>query len=99
MHEEPEILPAIPELRPSGRPNRPIRLPARYRDEMPPQPPLLLPAPSTFEPDPEPIPSAALPKATDTLQSYVSELDSYGMFREYPFGRPLHNPDEHTLIS
>ncbi|KAF9541101.1 hypothetical protein CPC08DRAFT_730863 [Agrocybe pediades] len=99
MHEEPEILPAIPELRPSGRPNRLIRLPARYRDEMPPQPPLLLPAPSTFEPDPEPIPSAALPKATETLQSYVSELDSYGMFREYPFGRPLHNPDEHTLIS
>ncbi|KAF9553020.1 hypothetical protein CPC08DRAFT_646147 [Agrocybe pediades] len=66
---------------------------------MPPQPPLLLPAPSTFKPDPEPLPSAQLPKATDTLQSYVSELDSYGMFQEYPFGQPLHNPDEHTLIS
>ncbi|KAF9550311.1 hypothetical protein CPC08DRAFT_755181 [Agrocybe pediades] len=97
MHElEPEIPQTVPELRPSGRPNRLIRLPARYRDELPPDPPPLMPEPVAPEPDVQPPPAATI---FCRPHDYISEIDSFGMFRVYPFGRPVHNPDEHRLLS
>lgn len=53
----PIAAPALtPPPRPSGRPARAIRLPARYRDELPPlPPPVLVPAPKECDAIPAPL--------------------------------------------
>ncbi|KAK7021659.1 hypothetical protein R3P38DRAFT_3196472 [Favolaschia claudopus] len=66
--------------RPSGRPGRRIRLPARYRDE-PPEPPQPLPPPPptiVTEPDPDPAPNSCAPPSPPTW--IKTEPNSFGVY-------------------
>ncbi|KAF9554492.1 hypothetical protein CPC08DRAFT_727124 [Agrocybe pediades] len=104
--EEPMRSPTPP-LRPSGRPNRKIRLPLRYRDEPPPQPPLIQ-AVDIEENGPEVIgnpcqPEESMPQSsvspTASTNSYTSQPNSYGAYRVYAHGIPTITPDENITLS
>jgi hypothetical protein len=82
-----------PELRPSGLPNRTRRLPARYRDEPPPAPPIVLPE----QLEDVPISCNSQESFQDNIEDtppYITKSNSYGVFRSYPSGRPSFTPDE-----
>ena len=92
-----------PPPRPSGRPNRQIHLPRRYRDDLPPNPPIISvskeiveyddePVHSTGHVSPEPIPIPKTPL-------FCTETNSFGIYRKYAFGPPTINPDESFSLS
>ncbi|KAF9551569.1 hypothetical protein CPC08DRAFT_738298 [Agrocybe pediades] len=90
LPEEPMRSPTPP-LRPSGRPNRKIRLPLRYRDEPPPQPPLIQ-AVDIEENGPEVIgnpcqPEESMPQSpvspTASTNSYTSQPNTISYFAPF----------------
>jgi hypothetical protein len=93
-----------PELHPSGRSNRKIRLPKRYHDELPPHPPSLPyqayhlhPSQSGDEEDvvfgdPEDI-LRSIPPASESLAHHTCP-NSYGVYQIYPDGEPSYSLDE-----
>ncbi|KAF8874232.1 hypothetical protein BD779DRAFT_1476608 [Infundibulicybe gibba] len=90
-----------PEFHPSGRARRKTRLPARYRDLLPPAPPAL---PAAEETVPElPITSPVqlpqeLPSNPAANKSFTTDVNSFGIFRSYNHALPSWNPDDlHTL--
>ncbi|KAK7021269.1 hypothetical protein R3P38DRAFT_3197172 [Favolaschia claudopus] len=85
--------PSPPPPRPSGRPGRQIRLPARYRDE-PPEPlqPLPPPPPTIVtEPDPDPAPSSCASPSPPTW--IKTKPNSFGVYKIFPH-RPTHDPED-----
>lgn len=94
LPREPSPLPVCP----SGRPLRRTRLPARYRDDLPPQPPPI--APRVSPPPPSPIIDEVVAEAIvqPAIPSYETYPDEYGTYRSYPGGQPSFTPDDrHTL--
>ena len=91
--------PPIPALRPSGRPNRQIRLPARFLDNLPPAPPptIQLDACDDVDMDASDPEDSITPVIVDP--PFRTPPDSFGMFREYPSGRPSFTPDETYTLS
>jgi hypothetical protein len=91
----------LPPPRPSGRPNRRIRLPHRYRDELPPNlnPPII----ADPEPDDEPVESAsrASPESWEPPKStaFCTETNSFAIYRKYALGPPTITPDESFTLS
>jgi hypothetical protein len=89
----PQKSPSPPPLaRPSGRPNRRIRLPRR---DLPPNPnPPIIAVP---EPEEEPVetPGRASPESRELPKSTVfcTEMNSFGVYRIYALG-PTITPDE-----
>ncbi|KAJ7864101.1 hypothetical protein B0H14DRAFT_3443686 [Mycena olivaceomarginata] len=81
--------------RPSGRPARRHRLPARYRDELP-EPPTPLPPPPVFipEPDPEPVPETRTSSPPKWVQT---EPNAFGVYRVFP-KRPTHDPEDSICL-
>jgi len=89
-----------PPPRPSGRPNRRIRLPHRYRDELPPNPnPPIIADP---EPD-EPVESTgrASPESKEPPKStaFCTETNTFWIYRKYALGSPTITPDESFTLS
>lgn len=88
--------------RPSGRPNRQIRLPKRYRDEVPVLP---IPAPPPVEPDElAPVPDDPDNIAMDfddrpssdhapPTEQHRTDTDTFDLFREYPHSFPTYDPE------
>lgn len=95
-----EQLPSDPIPGSSGRPARTIRLPKRYRDELPPAPPIPIPDP---DPDIEETISEHVvekeERAVETPNVYRTDPDSYGVVREYFHGEPSITPDTHYSLS
>ncbi|KAF7374197.1 GLOBIN domain-containing protein [Mycena sanguinolenta] len=85
-----KIEPTPPPIRPSGRPGRHIRLPARYRDE-PPDPPRAIPRPIPDpDPEPEPLPSASI----DAPRKWIkTEPNAHGLYKVFP-NQPSHDPED-----
>jgi Plavaka transposase len=87
-------------LRPSGRPNRKIRIPLRYVDELPPQPPIVPPPifdtqlPSTSAPVRSPSFSPVSSPTVNASTAYQAPSDAYGVYRLYRSGRPSYTPDD-----
>jgi len=93
--------------RPSGRPNRQIRLPKRYRDELPVLP---IPVPPPVDPDEPPeVPqdiemdsesserSSSL--AAEQADSWLrTDVDAYDLFREYHHSFPTYDPENSTYF-
>ena len=100
---KPTAVPVIRAVRSptSGRPNRRIRLPRRYRDDLPPNPnsPII----AVSEPEEEPVESPGrasfesreLPKST----VFCTEMNSFGVYRIYALGPPTITPDELFSLS
>ena len=94
--------PLSPLLRPSGRPNCKIRMPRRYIDELPPQPPVFpdlisdMQLPSTPSPLPSPTISESLSNPLDNAANITYETlpNSYGVYRSYASGCPSYTPDD-----
>jgi hypothetical protein len=87
----------LPITRSSGRPPRTIRLPKRYRDELPPAPPIPIPE---SEPVIEDTTSENTPEDTsETSKIFRTDPDSYGIVREYLHGKPSITPDIHYDIT
>ena len=86
-------------LRPSGRPNRKIRIPLRYVDELPPQPPIIpqpisdIQLPSASAPAPPP-PSRRVLSPVSAPTGYKTPPNAYGIYRLYRSGRPSYTPDD-----
>ena len=87
-------------MRPSGRPNRKIRIPLRYVDELPPQPPIITPPisdtqlPSTSAPVPPPPFPPVLSPTVNVSTAYQAPPNAYGVYRLYRSGRPSYTPDD-----
>jgi hypothetical protein len=94
-----------PPPRPSGRPNRRIRLPLRYRDDLPPNPnpPIISVSEDIVDYDDEPVEtvvyaspdSIPMPKAA----LFCTETNSFGVYRKYSLGPPTITPDESFTLS
>ncbi|KAM6494731.1 hypothetical protein JOM56_009354 [Amanita muscaria] len=89
---EPERSPT-PVVRPSGRPNRRIRLPKRYVNEPPPLPPQVEP---NREPDIENNDQNNF--GDDDRCWRYTERDAYGMYRGYRNHFPSYNPDNRLSL-
>ena len=100
MLQEPEHaeVPAQIPTRASGWPARSIRLPKRYRDELPPAPPPIPTNDSEPEIDVEEQVAAFVVDPQETYE-YCTEPDSYGVLREYSQGKPSITPDEHYSLT
>ena len=104
--DENEVLPVqnspSPPSRPSGRPNQRTRLPCRYCDELPPNPPIISVSEDLDEND-EPIepaghaPCKLIPIPTSAL--FCTETNSFGVYRRYALGLPTITPDESFTLS
>ncbi|KAJ7728802.1 hypothetical protein DFH07DRAFT_998550, partial [Mycena maculata] len=72
---------------PGGRPRRHIRLPARFRDDVPPPPPPVElpdePAAPHIEPD----------ETNGTIKWFKTEPNDFGLYKVFP-NRPTRDPDE-----
>jgi hypothetical protein len=89
-----DTTPPSPLLRPSGRPNRKIRLPRRYVDELPPQPPVISnPIPDVQLPPTPALPSPPHIQPPDPPTTYNTVLNSYGVHCSYPSGCLSYTPD------
>ena len=92
-----------PPPRPSGRPNRRIRLPRRYRDELPPNPPIISVSKELVEYDEEPehsmVPISPEPIPIPSATLFCTETNAFGVHRKYAFGPPTINPDESFTLS
>jgi hypothetical protein len=97
-----EQVPAQIPTRASGRPARSIRLPKRYRDELPPAPPPIPTDELESEIDVEEQIAAFTADPQDihiqNSYKYRTESDSYGVLREYSQGKPSITPDEHYSL-
>jgi hypothetical protein len=94
--QAPEV-PAQILTRASGLPARSIRLPKRYRDELPPAPPPIFNDPEPEIDVDEPIPTFTEETPQNSYE-YRTEPDSYGVLREYSQGKPSITPDEHYSL-
>ena len=90
-----------PPPRPSGRPSRRIRLPLRYRDDLPPNPPIIQVPEDIVEHDDGPIESThhASPESIPDPALFCTETNSFGIYRKYTLGRPTITPDEIFTLS
>ena len=92
-----------PPPRPSGRPNRRIHLPRRYRDDLPPNPPIISVSKEIVEYDDEPVHSTVHvspePIHIPKTPLFCTETNSFGIYRKYTFGPPTINPDESFTLS
>lgn len=81
-------------LRPSGRPSRRTRLPARYRDE-PPEPPTPIPrAQPVVEPNSGPQPPEHIIQEAPPSRRWVkTEPNAHGLYKVFP-NRPTHDPED-----
>ncbi|KAJ7762780.1 hypothetical protein DFH07DRAFT_813443 [Mycena maculata] len=74
-------------LGPGGRPRRHSRLPARFRDDVPPPPPPVElpdePAAPHIEPD----------ETNGAIKWFKTEPNDFGLYKVFP-NRPTHDPDE-----
>ncbi|KAM6499872.1 hypothetical protein JOM56_005380 [Amanita muscaria] len=86
--------PPTPPLRPSGRPNRHIRLPRRYVNELPPLPPQV---------EPNRVPENQIhdeeeENHDDGRPWCCTECDGYGVYRGYRSRFPSYNPDNQLSL-
>jgi hypothetical protein len=94
-----------PPPRPSGRPNRRIRLPRRYCDNLPPNPnpPIvsLEVLEDLVEHDDEQLAGRASPESIAIPEAalFCSETNSFGVYRKYALGPPTITPDESFTLS
>jgi len=75
-------------------------MPQRYRDELPPQPPPIVSAEQVGTSDGANLDDndIQLSENRPDLPAFTTDLNSYGVYRVYPHGRPSYTPDElHTL--
>ncbi|KAH9932168.1 hypothetical protein B0H21DRAFT_867145 [Amylocystis lapponica] len=102
--EEPDPAPApvpeAPAVRPSGRPARPIRLPKRYQDAVPPVPSTLPPAAATPVDSPQPpalSPHVSMSPSPEPVHqantTVTTEPDSFGVYRSYSH-QPTYDPED-----
>ncbi|KAF9554100.1 hypothetical protein CPC08DRAFT_672520, partial [Agrocybe pediades] len=103
---EPAPKSPTPPPRPSGRPNRKIVLPMRYRDLLPPLPPPILSLPSQAEPTSHISETSILPMSLSThatpppdISTYTSEPNNFDIYRIYSHGVPTITPDENMTLS
>ena len=98
-------------MRPSGRPNRRARLPARFRggyspprrqrrppayqDDLPAEPPPLI----SQIPSESASNDAQAPKLEPVSNAFQTLPDKFGVYRVYPDGRPSYTPDDLYTIS
>ncbi|KAJ7800828.1 hypothetical protein B0H14DRAFT_3490262 [Mycena olivaceomarginata] len=76
--------------RPSGCPARRIRLPTRYRDELPDPPTPVPPQAPPPEPEPEPL-ADSIPTAP---RKWVkTQPNAHGLYKIFP-NRPTHDPED-----
>jgi len=88
-------LPPLPQAtRSSGRPARTIRLPKRYRDELPPAPPIPIPDPEPIAEQTQESPTEKPELVRESPNTFRTAPDSYGVLREYLPGKPSITPDE-----
>ena len=82
-------------MRPSGRPNRRIRLPKRYINDVPPQPPQI-------EPDTQANPTIREPTPEDSQPAALSWLyttsNSFGVYHGFYGSFPSFNPDKQLSL-
>ena len=78
----------------SGRPARTIRLPKRYRDELPPAPPIPIPDPEPIAEQTQESPTERPELVRESSNTFRTAPDSYGVLREYLPGKPSITPDE-----
>lgn len=82
------------EYRPDGRPRRRVRLPKRFRDDLPPPAPPVIPGPEPApEPDIGPDMEPIIPP------DFTSEQNMFGIFRVYKCGKPTFNPDDSEVLN
>ena len=74
-----------------------IRIPRRFRDELPPAPPDIPAADNLEEELGSPRPSDSVEEASGS--AFRTEPDSYGVIREYACGKPTTTPDHLYSIS
>jgi hypothetical protein len=82
----------VPEYRPSGLPNRRIRLPARFRDTLPPQPPPIPTADAETNEEPPDTPLDIMDDTPDN-PDFTTESNIYGVYRVFHGGPPTYTPD------
>lgn len=96
-----------PPPRPSGRPNRKIRLPQRFRDILPANPPAI---PLPEEPDEDndnnqttnsrsKSPSESSQASSESCDPFITEVNTFGIYRSYTHGPPTITPDEYFTLS
>nr|GAT54741.1 predicted protein [Mycena chlorophos] len=94
----PPLSPPLPPSdlrRPSGRLNRTVRRPAKFKDAAPPRPPRLRRGvvPPASEPVLTPAPAPPVPEQPPAPPSWVNtEPNQFGLYKVYP-RRPTHDPD------
>ena len=83
----------------SGRIKRRARLPARFRDDLPPVPVLIIDEDSHSIFSESPPTASDVPTTPLEIIPFRTDPDSYGIFREYSHGCPTLTPDEHHNLS
>lgn len=91
--------PPTPVLRPSGRPNRRIRLPARFRDELPAIPPPIVPQEVENEAAVDMDIEEEEAEMTKKPQAFKTHANSFGVYRTYSHGPPSIVPKGDISIS
>jgi Plavaka transposase len=87
--------PSAPQAsRSSGQPARTVRLPKRYRDELPPAPPIPIPDLEPITEKTQDSPVEEPEHVQEGPNTFRTDSDSYGTFREYLHGKPSIAPDE-----
>ena len=87
-----------PPPRPSGRPNRRIRLPQRFRDDLPPQI-IILPIQSEEPSEDETTLQPLEPSNSEPSNFFSTETNSFGVYRRYTHGLPSIVPYENLSLS
>nr|GAT58250.1 predicted protein [Mycena chlorophos] len=96
MAPEPAIRPPSPppQTRPSGLPNRRVRLPARFKDAAPPPAPRMRPGNAAALPQAETPAAPPMEQEPAILPTWIkTEPNMFGLYKVYP-RRPTHDPDE-----
>lgn len=94
-----------PPPRPSGRPNRRIRLPRRYRDDLPsnPNPPIISVSEELDAHEDQPAQSRASSESFSisipTSALFCTDTNSFGVYRRYKLGPPTVTPYEAFTLS
>lgn len=105
MDVDPDVLPPqrspSPPPRASGRPNRRVRLPRRYQDNLPPNPnPPIIAIPEANDEPIQPAECASpAPQAPAKSSLFCTDKNSFGIYRKYSLGPPTITPDESFTLS
>ncbi|KAH9010983.1 hypothetical protein EDB85DRAFT_1901441 [Lactarius pseudohatsudake] len=86
--------PPSPSHRPSGLPRRKSRLPARYRNVLPPPAPAVIPSTADRFLGHRDARSTGITSGLSPSVVYTSPTNSYGIYRVYKHSAPSYTPDD-----